>query len=61
MPNGQAEYIGENSDFSCLNSEEYLKYRKSSEVMCETIISSETSLELDVEADYLQSRAFLFE
>ena len=51
----------ENSDFSCLNSEKYLKYKKSGEVMRETIISSETSLELDVEADYLQSRAFRFE
>lgn len=29
--------------------------------MCKTIISSDTILELDVEADYLQSRAFLFE
>jgi len=29
--------------------------------MCKTIISSDTILKLDVEADYLQSRTFLFE
>jgi hypothetical protein len=29
--------------------------------MCKTIISSDTILELDVEANYLQSRTFLFE
>ena len=51
----------ENSDFSCLNSEEYLKHKKPGEVMRETVISSDTILELEVEADYLQSRAFLFE
>ena len=51
----------ENSDFNHLNSEEYLKYKKAGEVMCKTIISSDTILELDVEADYLQSRTFLFE
>lgn len=30
----------ENADFNCLNSQKYLKYKKSGEVMRETVISS---------------------
>lgn len=49
-----------NADFKSLNAEQYLTYKQAGDVMRETIISDETILELEVEADYLHKFPFSF-